>query len=373
MPIDARAAAVLAATIGLGAASVACPAAQTGGVPEPIVPARQTATPLSPPDSRALFEGFTPAHLQRAVLAHVGEWKVTSDDAWRASEEGADWWVPFDVLVMEESVEAVRVVADRDDLFYAVYVRPEDLALLPTGRVVLLPAPDEEVDPAGPSVQLAGGAPIEVLERKDGYARIRVEQADVGAEGWVRESDVGRVYRKDDFNLADEVVDLEPAAATEVYDVPGGRLLATLRTAADAEVRVRALGAEREGWREILYPSALFFVRGFVRAERLTAVEAGTPSLRGHGASGYDANGTTWLDVPAGTSVLTGPQGEVFAYTYADAKLVLHAERPERGAEVGVHTIFGEATGWTACALPPAEAPLPEHVPCVPLPSSSPP
>jgi hypothetical protein len=306
------------------------------------------------------------------VLAHVGEWKVTSDEAWRAPEEGADWWVPFDVLVMEESVEAVRVVADRDDLFYAVYVRPQDLALVPTGRVVLVPAPDEDVDPAGPSVQLAGGAPIAVLERKDGYARIRVEQSDVQAEGWVRESDVGRVYRKNDFNLTDEVVDLEPAPAAEVFETPGGRLLATLRADADAEVRVRALGPASDGWREILYPSALFFVRGFVRADRLTAVAAGTPAIRGHGASGYDASGTTWLDVPAGMSILTDPQGDVFAYAYADAKLILHAERPERGADVGVHTIFGEATGWTACALPPPGTTLPEHVPCVPLPEPPP-
>jgi hypothetical protein len=349
----------------LAAALAGCPAPQTGGVVEPG-PGGPTVSPAPPgPDPHALDEGFTPAHPRRAMLGQVGRWKLSYDEEWRTAAADGSWWLPFDLLVMEERPSAVRVVAERGDLRYALWIPLDDLMVVPTERVVFSSELEETVPADGPSVQLASGAVVEVLERKDGWASLRVDRPEVQATGWVRETRIGRVFVEDDFNAPLEVVDLEPAAGTAVYDRPDGTALAVLRPQPDAYVRVKSLGPEEGGWREILYPTVSILVHGWVRADRLTAVEAESPAVSSHSVSNYDASGVTWLDVPAGTTVRAGPDGEVFAYCFADTKLVLLEERPARGLSVALRTLWGDVPGWVDCTPPSVDAPLPEHVPCV--------
>jgi hypothetical protein len=188
----------------------------------------------------------------------------------------------------------------------------------------------------------------------------------VEAQGWVRDTQVGRVYEDDDFNVGGEILDLQPAPGTAVYDRPDGVAFAVLRPDPDGELQVKSLGPVEDGWREVLYPTPTLFVRGWVRAETLAPVPAVSPGPATHSTHGYDASATVWLDVPAGTELRTGPGGDVFAFCYSDAKLILRPVRLERGVEVGLRTLWGEATGWVDCA-PPAAGVAPEvHVPCVP-------
>jgi hypothetical protein len=286
------------------------------------------------------------------VLGRVGRWKIGYDDEWQPPADDGSWWIPFDLLVAEERPDAVRVVAERSDLRYALWIPLDDLMVVPTERVVFSPALEESVPGDGPSVQLAGGAAVDVLERKDGWAQLRVDRPEVRATGWVPETRIGRVFVENDFNAALEIVDLEPAAGTAVYDRPDGRALAVLRPEPEAYVRVKSLGAAQDGWREILFPTPSLLVHGWVRADRLATVEAESPAVSTHSVSGYDASGVTWLDVPAGTTVRAGPDGDAFVYCFADTRLVALEERPERGLSVAVHTLWGDVPGWLDAAGP---------------------
>jgi hypothetical protein len=182
------------------------------------------------PDPRALAEGFTPEHPWRAVLAHVGHWKLDRDGEWQEPIEGAQSWAPFDLVVAETAGDEVRVVAEREDLLYAVWIPRDDLALVPVQTTTLAAAPGGAADADDPGVQLAGGAPIEVLERQNGWAHVRTTAPEVKAEGWMPEVLLGSMYRADPFPVTEESPDLEPAVGLEVHSSSIGGVLAVLRS-----------------------------------------------------------------------------------------------------------------------------------------------
>jgi len=347
--------------------ALGCPAARTDEAagPTAVVPAT-TPVPTGP-DPRALWEGFTPAHAWRAVLAHVGSWKLAPDEEWREAEEGADSWVPFDVLVADQAGDDIRVVAERDDLLYAVWIRRADLARVPVEPVALGSAPGRAPDEDEPGVRLAGGAPVEVLEQQSGWTHVRTQAAELQADGWVPDVLLARIYRESDFVVVDERIDLEPAAGLEVCDGPNGHVLAVLRPDAATRMRVQALGEPQGGWREIRYPSTLYLVHGWVKAEGLTAASPETPAGSTHTVSGYDARGQfNWLQISVATEVSDGPDGDVFAVTTMGTKLVVGTERAPKRTSVLLHSIWGDIPGWVRCEPIPDGMSQPLIDTCVP-------
>ena len=335
-----RLAAFVAAAVPLAACPASAPVAPV--VPGPVV----SIAPVGP-DPRALVDGFTPEHPRRAVLGRAGEWRTAFEDPWNEPAAEGTSALPVEVLVAEERPEGMRVVMENAGLRVAMWVRPSDLAVVPTERIVLSPAPDEPVAGDGPGVQLAPGVAATVVDRKDGWVLYEVETREVAARGWVRETRVGRVYLRQDFNVACEVADLEPMAGTTVHDRPDGALLATLRPEEAAQVRVKDLGVVEGEWREVLYPTAAILVRGWVRAERLAP---GVPS--GAVVSGEDVVDAGAADgeriaLPAGTDLLTGPGGEPFAYPFTDLRLAPAGAPPSLGGVwVVLPTPWGEVIGW---------------------------
>jgi len=334
----------------LSAAALGCPAAHTGeaGGNGPAVPAT-TPAPAGP-DETALYQGFTPDHEWRAVLARIGRWKLTLAEEWRPAPEGGPSWAPFDVLVAEQSGDAVRVVADRDDMTYAVWVPLEDLAWVPVETVTFGNAAGDTPSADGPSVRLAGGAPIEVLERQNGWTHVRAQSAAFRAEGWVADALVSRIYRKTDLPVAGETTGIEPAAGLDVRDSPDGRVLATLSPDGTARMRVRALGEAQNGWREILYPTVQARVRGWVRADGLAPASAEHPEGPSHSVSTFQVRGDfRWMQISIGMEVWTAPDGVVFAVASRGTKILVVPDRLPLGMGVTVRTIFGDVSGWIPC------------------------
>jgi hypothetical protein len=344
-----------------------CPAShpEEAGGPAPVVPT-VTAIPAGP-DPRALFEGFTPDHPWRAVLGHVGTWKLSREEEWRQPAEGADEWVPFDVLVAEQAGDEVRVVAEREDLLYTVWVLRSDLALVPVQPVVLASAPGASADADEPGVQLSGGEPVEVVEQKDGWTHVRLSTAELQAEGWLPDAVLGRIYGASDFVVADERLDLEPAAGLEVCETANGKVLAVLRPDPATRLRVRALGEAQGGWREILLPSPAFLVRGWVKVGGLAPASVETPPGPTHTISVYHARGNiNWMQVPVALEVFDAPEGDTFAVTTMGTKLVVAPDRAPRRTAVTIQTIWGDVLGWLECEPCPEGLPPPIIDTCIP-------
>jgi hypothetical protein len=345
-----------------------CPAArpEEAGGPGPIAPT-VTAIPTGP-DPRALYEGFTPDHPWRAVLGHVGVWKIAREEAeWRQPVEGADQWVPFDVLVAEQAGEEVRVVAERDDLLYTVWILRDDLALVPVQQVVLASAAGTSADADEPGVQLSGGEPIAVLEQKDGWTHVRVARAELQAEGWLPDAVLGRIYGTSDFVVADERLDLEPAAGLELCETANGKVLAVLRPDPATRLRVKALGEAQGGWREILLPSPAFLVRGWVKADGLAPASAENPPGPTHTISAIRPRGNiNWMQVPVAFEVLTAVDGDTFAVTTMGTKLVVAPDRAPSRTAVTLQTIWGDVLGWIKCEPCPEGLPPPIIDTCIP-------
>jgi hypothetical protein len=358
---------VIGALAAAAALGTACPATQAEPA-APIGPALPATTPVpAGPDPQGLYEGFTVAHPWRAVLANVGTWKLTRDEEWRQPIDGASSWVPFDVLVADQAGDEVRVVAEREDLLYAVWIPLADLARVPVQTVALAPAPGGPPDEDEPGVRLAGGAPLETLEQQDGWTHVRTTAAEVKADGWVPDVLLGRIYHDADFAVADETVDLEPAVGLEVRDAPDGRLLAFLRSDPSLVMRVRALGPAQNGWREIRYPTPVVVVHGWVQADGLATASAESPPGSTHTISTYHARGDfNWLQVPIATEVTAVPDGEVFAVTTAGTKLIVGAERSPNRTSITVRTIWGDAPGWVKCEPIPSGMSQPLIDTCVP-------
>ncbi|MBI5500085.1 MAG: hypothetical protein HY907_07560 [Deltaproteobacteria bacterium] len=335
--------AVLGATAPLLAA---CPAGH-GAVPvDPVPPGRDVSLAVSGPDPHALYDGFSAEHPRRAVLGRAGEWKPSFDEPWREPSGDASPAPPLEMLVAEERSEAVRVVVEGAGMRVALWVRPDDLAAVPTERVVLCPAPDEPIAGDGPGVQLVPGGPGVAVERKDGWVLFDVDTPAVRAHGWVIETRVGRVYERHDFNVAFEVADLETAPETTVHDRPDGAVLAVLRPEGNAHVRVKSLGAEEDGWREVLYPSPTLLVRGWVRADRLAVADSAPPASAEPSTAGDDAQESERVSLRAGTELRTGPDGDVVAFCFADVRLDRIEDGPPPGLWVLLPTPWGDVTGW---------------------------
>ena len=361
--------ALLGAAAALAAASAACPAG-------PVEPAAETApagpatTPvLTALDPQALYQGFTIDHPWRAVLATVGKWKLTPGEEWREPVEGASSWVPFDVLVMDPGGAEVRVVAEREDMLYAVWIPKEDLALVPVQAVTLAPTKGDGPDEDEPGVQLAGGTPIEALEQQGGWTHVRTKLGDVVAEGWVPDTLLGRMYRQSDFVVSEERVDLLPEVNLEVFDGTGptASKIATLRPDAAQALRVRALAPAANGWREIRYPNATVIVRGFVQETGLATASTEHPAGSTHTISANRVRGDfAWLQVPVTTEVRLSPDGDVFAVTTMGTKLIVAPGHTPNRTPVTLKTIWGDAPGFVACEPIPDGMNQPVIDTCVP-------
>jgi hypothetical protein len=339
------------------------PAAETG----PAIPAT---TPIpTAPDPQALYDGFTIDHPWRAVLASVGRWKLTPQEEWREPVEGASSWVPFDVLVMDPGGAEVRVVAEREDMLYAVWIPREDLAQVPVQAVTLAPTKGSTPDEDEPGVQLAGGTPIETLEQQGGWTRVRTKLAELVAEGWIPDTLLGRMYRQSDFVVSEERVDLLPEVSLEVRDAPSptGALLATLRPDAAQALRVRALAPAANGWREIRYPNATAIVRGFVQESGLATASAENPGGSTHTISANRVRGDfAWLQVPVTTEIRLSADGDVFAVTTMGTKLIVAPGHTPNRTPVTLKTIWGDAPGFVSCEPIPEGMNQPVIDTCVP-------
>ncbi|MBI5491081.1 MAG: hypothetical protein HY905_27365 [Deltaproteobacteria bacterium] len=366
MPQTTRIRIVTIAIAFLTATSSACPAppVEVGPV-GPVLPAATPAPTAA--DPAALTEGFTPAHAWRGVLQRMGTWKLTPQEEWRAPEEGAESWLPFDVLFADRAGDEVRVVAAREDLLYAVWIRETDLALVPVEPVTLAPSAGGTAPEDGPRIELAGGALVAVVEQRAGWTRVRTEGAELQADGWVPDVLLGRFYRASDFVVNEETVNLEPAIGLEVRDSPTGAVIATLRSDGSLRMRVRALGEAQNGWRMIRYPTAKAIVEGWVSADGLATASADHPLGPSHTISTWRGRGDfSWLQVPIATEVSLTPDGDVFAVATMGTKFVVAAGHSASRTPVTIHTIWGGVDGWVKCDPIPEGMSQPLIDTCVP-------
>ena len=350
----------------LAAGTLGCPAPPVDTTPTgPVLP---TATPApTGPDPTALTEGFTPAHAWRGVLERMGTWKITRNEEWRAPTEGADSWLPFDVLIADRAGDEVRVVAAREDLLYAVWIRETDLALGPVEPLTLAASANSAAPEDGPRIQLAGGALVGVVERQAGWTRVRTTGAEAQADGWVPDVLLSRFYRASDFVVNEERVELEPTIGLEVHDAPNGLVIATLRSDGSLRMRVRALGEPQNGWRMIRYPTSKVIVEGWVKVEGLATASAEHPLGPSHSISTWRARGDySWLQVPIATEVYLTPEGDLFGVATMGTKFVVSPARSAGRTGVTIHTIWGAVDGWVKCDPIPEGMPRPLIDTCVP-------
>ena len=366
MGMNSRIRLVTLAAAFLAAAAAACPAPPADTTPAgPVLPGT-TPAPTGP-DPTALAEGFTPAHAWRGVLERMGTWKIARDEEWRAPGEGADSWLPFDVLIADRVGDEVRVVAAREDLLYAVWIRETDLALVPVDPVTLSASANGPAPEDGPLIRLAGGAPVGVVERQGGWTRVRTQGAEVQADGWVPDVLLSRFYRASDFVVGEERTDLEPAIGLEVHDAPSGLVIAKLRSDGALRMRVRALGEPQNGWRLIRYPTSKVIVEGWVKVEGLATASLERPLGPSHTISTWRGRGDySWLQVPIATEVYLTPEGEAFGVATMGTKFVVSPARSAGRTGVTIHTIWGEVDAWVRCDPIPEGMPRPLIDTCVP-------
>jgi hypothetical protein len=208
--------------------------------------------------------------------------------------------------VIAEMRDRLRVVSEDDGARVALWILRGDALPVPTVEVQL--TDQRGAAPSDAGVWLEPGAAITVHRASDGRREVAMTTEMVNVIGWVPAGALGAVWTV-----------VPPVTIPTTHVVTAG----PLRAAPSADAAVIAAtredasvvaGETRGEWRMVELRRDGLRIRGWVPARALTAgagEEWGTIGL----GSVYTSSHTMKLDVPAGTCLFAGADGEVVGVT----------------------------------------------------------
>ncbi len=232
----------------------------------------------------------------------------------------AEWVMP----VIDERGAKIRIVTEDDDARLAVWIERDD-------TWSSIAATIELADHAGHASPRAGawltiGAPVEISAHASGRGEVQLHDDAVQVAGWVPSAVLSHVWlvpsgdrtpTDHDFNNRTRFSNEPPQGRTPAKIVPQTPILAMPRigagviaTTVGEELRV-GIVAKHGAYTEIEIVRPHARIHGFVQTTTLSPSD--DPSL-GHGSgtgSGFGMSHADRIDVPAGTCLFDGIEGEV--------------------------------------------------------------
>ncbi len=263
-------------------------------------------------------------------------------------------WVPVGAeYVVVDPSDSVRIRTR--DRFTTTLLWLDRVDLSPVAALTTTGRTTPDLTPTEAFVRLDAGRVVTPVDFGPGVTRVEVETQDIWAEAWFPAGHIDEVYRAEDPELdeAGEPVRNSWARAegngirilrpgTEVFDAPGGRVLARVAEGEDAGFFRDARELRTDGDDVLVHlESAGVTVVGWVH------VDDRPQNLEGRGVGwgcsccgGWGA--LTGPRVPAGTLLWLGVEGTLVGRAEADLPVVPDGD----GGWVSVTTAFGTFDAW---------------------------
>ncbi len=300
----------------------------------------QSATALEPPrqvlaepplPSSAIFvPDPEKAFPRRAIIARYGKARFSP-----GAEPVIDPKAPIDddeveMVVLESGPELIRVLYSWSDIRLALYLEAGDLREVPVREVALdIALSDAPVDAR---LVLFPGAEVDFSGKRAGERRVRVhpERTGIDASGWIKDTDVGRVF----VPVEDDApaTPLSIRTATQLHTSATGPAFGSI--APEQPLGVRALGDAKNGRRKIAIAGKRFLVEGWV-AE--SAVHEAGVLTGGSGGKGYGWGGSNAVWLPAGAALFSAADGPQIGIVRRQTVMDDRADRRDGRRRVGAH------------------------------------
>jgi len=241
-----------------------------------------------------------------------------------------------DVLpVIDETRDRIRVVVEDDDARFALWIDREDTWLALAAPVQLADRHGQQVADVGVWGSL--GAPVDVIGGATGRRRVRLRDELLALDGWVGSKVVDNVWvvAPGDRTPTDMRQNEVPTWSPPTDARPHGRLakgaVLRARPAADGAVvatvtdPIIAVIVGRKGaWTvvEVVRPHAR--VRGFVATASITPSDDDQDSHGSGSGHGFGMSHADKIEVPAGTCLFDGREGEVIGVQLAKSVRLGH-------------------------------------------------
>ena len=247
----------------------------------------------------------------------------------------------LEVAVLDERDGWVRIVEQATDVALALWIPMQYL-----GDVVTVKTPLVATRGAAPTVWLMPGAPVRVVERDGGHARVELRHLNDRAQGWIEAGALGRTYRRAAIDaMPDRSARVDTTQA--VLDAPSTSATSVFSTAFGGPYE--RIG-DRHGYTELRYRSAWLDARGFVATSGIA-----TPPPTGMCESVHnrflvgavlDSMPSGQLAVPAGTCLRAEVDGPVVGVQRVDAVRDVYVERSGAWAQAVVAVTLGTYAVW---------------------------
>lgn len=260
--------------------------------------------------------------------------------------------------VLGESNERVRIVIEDDDARYAVWIDRADTWLA-------VGAPARLTDLAGHMFEHSGvwvslGAPVTVVEREPGRRRIQVRDPLLAIEGWLGERLLANVWLVPAGDRTPTQV--KQGSYTDSWTAPPdkrpqARLVKGVKIRARPDLAAPIVAIVREEvtgaivtpgpWTELEIVRPHARIVGFVERSSIAPTDDHFGTIGIGGGHGFGMSHADRIDVPAGTCLFDGKEGEVIGVQLVattrlgdrgdDAWSLVYVDSPWSATELFVH------------------------------------
>ena len=327
--------------LGCGGSPIASPLVVADVAPEPKTTAPSEPELDAPFDAVGdpafyLTDDFGEREHRRALMKRVGDlyWQLEAAEGGYVDLPGKPEaaFGRAEVVVAERHARHLRVVRASRGLRATFYLATADFHDVAARRVTLL-TPGGEPFADGCGVTIPPGTTLQARAPKVGYRRVVFRRPWIAADGVLPERDVDVVFRVEPPRVDEpEGEPCEIRAPFEVYDRPGGRLVAKLVD--DVLHFCTKVGAPRGGVVRIAFSHHDVFVTGYALSELVE--ERDPPDLGDVGTVGYGAGGgwgashTTFLFLSPGDAIFT-PESRLRVGTVVEKDFRVGDEGEEEG------------------------------------------
>lgn len=250
---------------------------------------------------------------------------------------------PLEHVVLESGPDYIRVLHEARGARLALYAEAEDFREVPIRMVeAAIAEPGSEVDAR---LVLQPGVLVDWVGDRAGERRARARERDlIDVSGWVRGSDIGRVYTPVAFTRPATTHHL--ARRVDVHTSERGLPFGTIDAGPDDWVRVQSLGEPRSGRRKVAAFGQRFFVEGWVD-ERALVADSSQSGRLGGSHSGWGGGPVVYL--PPGAALYASHDAEQVGLTTAEVRVRDWSERRAGRRRVSVYTWgWGFIQVWAA-------------------------
>ncbi|MCC6527545.1 MAG: hypothetical protein IT373_33165 [Polyangiaceae bacterium] len=336
----------------VSAAPIVVPLADPSPSAPPEVPTVVAPVPVPEPDDpafAALRDTKAQAPFrQRARLARFGKLRLVAGGEPVADGGGKPADLPEPLVVVADGGAEVRLVLRRSGLGLLAWVERADLGRWPRRPVLLTAQPvAPPPEPDAPGVWLAPGARLELLEERNGFARVRLDDD----EGWVESAALDPVVEPKEFGVG---MTHELAAGATLFRGRGTGALVRV----DDTAWVEALGEPDRSFTKVAYVVPCHGWRrvvGYVASFQLRALEGGAGYGCGHGGLGEGREVPSTVGLAAGQVLRSTADGPRVGLALRDLAAV--DEGPVGvGRSVLTRTAWGMARFYAEPLAPPSAA-----------------